>query len=259
MLLHKAETLNRVSLMIFLERHFQICARLSKRLVMTFELMKIATLPAGSRGDTAAAAQQLLDQGADANQATRTGLTPLMAAVDFNDLPLVEVLLRHGANANTAQGLVTVLMFAASRGNLSIVRLLIKHGAQVTTEELGCAVASAANERTVKAITDVLLDAGRNAINDLDRNGLAPIHRAVGANRLGVIKILLARCRSNEAHVFWLSSNSYCCNGGVKHWCVQGSSCRGSIRQRDYFFWIYSAHMRDRLGVRSRSCDQVFA
>ena len=77
-------------------------------------------------------AHDLLDVGADAGLAARNalGVAPLHAAVACGSLPLIELLLAHGANPNAGEaGGATPLHSAAGHGSREMVAKLLAHGA----------------------------------------------------------------------------------------------------------------------------------
>lgn len=77
-------------------------------------------------------ARDLLDAGADASRAARNalGVAPLHAAVACGSLPLVELLLAHGADPNAAEGGgATPLHSAAGHGSREMVAKLMAAGA----------------------------------------------------------------------------------------------------------------------------------
>ncbi len=80
----------------------------------------------------------LLNAGADPNIRTWNGSqTPVIRAVEMHDLPLVRLLLDHGANPNTPEPDFqrnTPLMLAAESGNQEITALLLAHGADPTAK-----------------------------------------------------------------------------------------------------------------------------
>ena len=74
--------------------------------------------------------EQLLKQGADANARNDAGATPLLWAA-ITDLERVRALVAHGADVNAKSGdSRTALMIAAGRpGNTAMVKFLLEHGA----------------------------------------------------------------------------------------------------------------------------------
>jgi ankyrin repeat protein len=72
----------------------------------------------------------LLDHGADPNYAVKH-ITPLISAVIEHDLPLVRLLLAHGAKVNTKMpNGNTALRLARREHDSDIERLLLKAGAK---------------------------------------------------------------------------------------------------------------------------------
>ncbi len=82
-------------------------------------------------------AQMLIQAGASVKAATRNGaLTPLVMAARNGSAPMVDLLLKAGADPNTtsANG-TTVLMQAAVAGNPDAIRLLLEKGANPNAKE----------------------------------------------------------------------------------------------------------------------------
>jgi hypothetical protein len=78
-------------------------------------------------------AKRLVALGADANRASRHGVTPLLLAVAGGHAELAAMLLQAGADPNAQDGFGrTALHEAAQRGDLAIATLLLRHGADVT-------------------------------------------------------------------------------------------------------------------------------
>ena len=84
-----------------------------------------------------ASVKLLLGAGANAKAANRYGSTPLSEAVVQGSGPMIEALLKSGADSNTAASAdgQTVLMTAARAGNLDAVTALLLHGADVNAKE----------------------------------------------------------------------------------------------------------------------------
>jgi ankyrin repeat protein len=82
-------------------------------------------------------AKLLINSGAKVTAATRVGaITPLFMACRNGSGPMIELLLKAGANANssTSEG-TTALMMAASSGSPDGIRVLLDHGADVNAKE----------------------------------------------------------------------------------------------------------------------------
>ena len=79
----------------------------------------------------------LLSRGANVDERSSDGLTPLMFAAGGDDITCVQILLDHGANVNaiTTAGYSVLFDAAYSSAKLSrcpIMRLLVMHGAHLT-------------------------------------------------------------------------------------------------------------------------------
>jgi len=96
------------------------------------------------------AALALLELGADASKAVGDGgYTPLMLATANHDQPLVQALLKKGADVNARNsGGVTALMIAAANSRADMVELLVHAGANVNAQtERGDTALSIAREK----------------------------------------------------------------------------------------------------------------
>ncbi len=102
--------------------------------------------------------RDLIAAGADVNVADeRFKITPLMAAAMYNYQEVVELLLAHGAKADTERyDGKTALSAAASQGHANIIQILLKAGAK---KNIGQALVTAAKQGHEKAVR-VLLSAG---------------------------------------------------------------------------------------------------
>jgi ankyrin repeat protein len=82
-------------------------------------------------------AQLLVQSGANVKAVTRNGaLTPIFMAAKNGNPRMIEVLLKGGADVNTADvNGTTVLMIAATAGNPEAVQVLLKNGATVNAKE----------------------------------------------------------------------------------------------------------------------------
>ncbi|HLK55779.1 MAG TPA: ankyrin repeat domain-containing protein [Chthonomonadaceae bacterium] len=106
-------------------------------------------------------AQMILARGADVNSRVLEGTTPLFAAAEADDLPMVKLLLANGANVNIKNDWdfehSAALSMAADKGNLKMVQLLLDHGANVNSAaRFGSALTHAALNKNI-AIVRLLL------------------------------------------------------------------------------------------------------
>jgi ankyrin repeat protein len=107
--------------------------------------------------------QILLDHGADLEAADASGRTPLHQAVERNNVPLATLLLRCGANAEAVTpGGMKPLWVAASKGSESVAKLLLQCKADVesfNTKSGTTALFEAVNQGHI-ALIKLLLDNG---------------------------------------------------------------------------------------------------
>src|SRR5262249_25146861 len=135
----------------------------------------------------------LLKHGADVN-ATRLG-TPLQCAVWGRQLEAAKRLLVSRADANATADTTDSsrpLHTAAMNGDLAIVKLLLEYGAKVDpVDETGQTPFSLAVRENHLGVAQVLLKAGA-AVNSKDRSfGWSPLHAAVNARSVEMVKFLL--------------------------------------------------------------------
>lgn len=100
--------------------------------------------------------EALIKAGADANSVKANGTTALMIAASSGSVDAVKVLLSHGAEVNAKESAhgQTALMFAAALNRDVVIRELVAHGAQAN-------ITSAANK-----ITRVRYDQDGNIVED---------------------------------------------------------------------------------------------
>src|SRR6266581_2729869 len=89
------------------------------------------------RADDLETADLLIRAGANASTANREGVTPLQLAAINGNAPMIEKLIKAGANPNAALSKFgdTALMLAARTGKVDGVKVLLDHGAQVNAIE----------------------------------------------------------------------------------------------------------------------------
>ncbi|KAL1852807.1 hypothetical protein Daus18300_012051 [Diaporthe australafricana] len=157
-----------------------------------FEVLRFV-VSAGAPFDTPDDATQLRDR-------SRLRNSPLQAAVDVDNEPMVSWLLELGANVNYDGGyLESPLSIAASRGNLSLVERLLEAGAEVNPrtadddEWSPVSPLAAACDTGRIAIIERLLGAGA-ALDPKEcegRSELSPLWWAVKADSLETVTLLL--------------------------------------------------------------------
>ncbi|CAD6500059.1 BgTH12-04164 [Blumeria graminis f. sp. triticale] len=112
------------------------CARKTHQLNQEFLLIGLMR---SSEKNKFAATKYLLDQGAQSDEAIGKAvkrLSPLLRAVERNNIEIVQLLLKYGANPDTADKKGrTALMTAAWRNHWHILNLLIHKGASINAQD----------------------------------------------------------------------------------------------------------------------------
>ena len=190
-----------------------------------------APLHEAARKGNAAAAEALLDNGANPSPVTVNGTTPLHRAATWNVIDVTDVLLRHGADPNAQDydegwtllhdaviwngfeepqvivpllvhadtdpdvedGLgLTPLHWAASNGSVYAVELLLDHGADPNTrDDNGETPLHWAARYGHLSVIRVLLDDRKTDVNAGDQKGYTPLHSAAVNNILDLVELLL--------------------------------------------------------------------
>jgi len=148
---------------------------------------------AAAKGDRQAVAS-LLTQRVDPNQAQGDGMTALHWAAYANDVQMVEMLLKAGANINVTTRLaaLTPLFVAAREGHAAVIDLLLKAGADAnSTNSTGATPLMLASGDL--ASVKLLLDHGANVNAKENTWGETPLMFASAFNRVDVVKLLMAR------------------------------------------------------------------
>lgn len=120
----------------------------------------------------------ILQRGANANMADRSGLTPLLSAAQIGFVDGAQILIARGAQVNLGNGRgETALHIAVQRRDIAMVRALIAAGADAdqqdniagksprdyaTDDSRAAAVLAALNERRAGAATEAPRPAGPN-------------------------------------------------------------------------------------------------
>lgn len=116
--------------------------------------------------------QWYLNRSSDVNYLKSDGSTPLMSAVLFQHVEIVDRLLSAGADVNTRNGRrINALMMASAGGNIELVKLLIEHGAKLNDfDEEGRTALMAAVMNCRKDVARLLIERGAKQ-NVKDTNG----------------------------------------------------------------------------------------
>jgi ankyrin repeat protein len=154
-----------------------------------------ASLPDAVQNDDQATVQALLRQKVDVNAAQGDGTTALHWAAFNDNLNLTKLLLAAGANvkATTRDGAITPLMMACRNGSAPMIDLLLKAGANPNSATVTgtTALMMAASSGSADAVR-VLLDHGAN-VNATDvAHGQTALMFAASLNRADTIKVLMA-------------------------------------------------------------------
>jgi uncharacterized protein len=109
-------------------------------------------------------ASKLMERGANANYgADRGTLTPLMLAALNGPAPMVELLVKYGADVNAQASGSTALTEATRKGDPKVLRVLLDAGANPNVPMLdGSAPACYAKTHGYKEAQELLLAAGAN-------------------------------------------------------------------------------------------------
>ena len=163
--------------------------------VFTGASLFAASLPEAVQNDDQAAVQALLKQKVDVNAAQGDGTTALHWAAFNDNLDLAKTLLAAGANvkATTRDGAITPLMMACRNGSAPMIELLLKAGANPnsSTATGTTALMMAASSGSADAVK-LLLDHGAN-VNAADlAHGQTALMFAASLNRADTIKVLMS-------------------------------------------------------------------
>jgi ankyrin repeat protein len=149
-------------------------------------------LDAVRTGDAQSVRSLLRQKSTDVNLAAADGTTPLHWAVQRDDAPTVEMLLRAGANVKAANRYgVQPLAIASANGHAGILTLLLDAGADpnagLSPDETPLMTAARAGK--VDALKVLIAHGAR--INDRDSKGQTPLMWAAARNNAGAVRLLI--------------------------------------------------------------------
>nr|XP_022306290.1 uncharacterized protein LOC111112787 isoform X2 [Crassostrea virginica] len=134
----------------------------------------------------------LIKCGADCNQANKEDTSPLFAASLDGHVDVVNLLIKCGANCNQAdeEG-ITPLFAASSNGHVDVVDLLIKCGANyIEADEEGITPLYDASLAGHVDVVDLLIKCGADC-NQADRERRTPLYAASLAGHVDVVDLLI--------------------------------------------------------------------
>lgn len=141
------------------------------------------------------AVDRLIASGVDVNFANINAFTPLMAAAQWKELDIVEVLLAHGASTSTPDNSNgrTPLMYACLSGCSQCVALLVQAGSPVNVrDDTGLTPLMLAAVTGELAMVKHLVNAGAK-LDAQDEQGFRPVDWAHKWGRKTVVSYLLSR------------------------------------------------------------------
>ena len=155
---------------------------------------EITALMKASRQGHIDIVQLLYERGADVNAKLKDSYTALHFAVQFENVAVVELLLKQGANIETTAGRFgfTALMEAVQRGWNPTADVLLQAGACVsTTSNKGATALAVAAYNGHERMAKILLDSGAD-LESKDEEGSTPLSAAAIADKAEIVKMLLA-------------------------------------------------------------------
>jgi ankyrin repeat protein len=141
-----------------------------------------------------AMAEKLLAAGADPNKALMSGETPLMVAAKRGNMDTVRVLLKGGANPNAQEDNAgqTALMWAISQHQAPVVAELVKHGADVElASKVGTTPLMFAAQQDDVESARILIGAGAKVNDAQPKSGLTPLLIATAMSNAKTVDLLL--------------------------------------------------------------------
>jgi ankyrin repeat protein len=177
----------------------------------------------------------------------------LLAAIDDNDLPGADRLIRGGADVNRRGPLpVTALMLAAGRGSTQMVGKLLAAGADVHAVDstMGASPLHFAAQGGVIDIAQLLLDAGAFINLQSATVGLTPLITAIWAKQVPMVRYLLARGAAIEIKTHL---------GGATAWDFVGQGVQWTAGFTEPEAEVWGRQIRDLLEQQQARDEAVLA
>jgi len=135
-----------------------------------------------------AIASELIARGVDANSFKGEG--PIIAAVKNQDLPMVKLLVKHGADVNAKKKLGKApIDIAGENGDIEMMRFLMKSGAKLDTNSFGGGPLTSAARKGKAEMVRSLIELGVN-VNEKSFWG-TPLSSAASEGHLEVVQMLI--------------------------------------------------------------------
>lgn len=122
-------------------------------------------------------AELLIAHGAPLNSCNQEGFSPLVRAAADNNVPMVELFLRHGAQLFTSTR--TAMIEAAAEGHVDVMNVLISYGSFVDEVRWGKTPLKAAIDAGAVHAVQLLLDSGARLDDVIMRYALEAGHSTV--------------------------------------------------------------------------------
>ncbi|MHB1946954.1 MAG: ankyrin repeat domain-containing protein [Gammaproteobacteria bacterium] len=136
----------------------------------------------------------LLRNKADPNAGQKSGLTPLLIAIEYGHLSIVKLLIKHGAKIRSGKQGSTPILIAAARGHLDIAQYLLskifnKSDPNQPNEKGIAPITAAAAGGFVEIMKELLKH--KIKLNVADEKGLDPLMFACRYGQEEAVKLLL--------------------------------------------------------------------
>ncbi len=144
-----------------------------------------------SQNGRAEAVEILIQAGADLNQARNDGGTPLYIASEDGHNKVVEILLKAGADLNQGYHGVTPLYISSQNGHSNVVEILLKAGADLNQGYHGATPLFIASQNGHAGVVQILVEATGADLNQDPDDGATPLFMASQSGHVEIVEILV--------------------------------------------------------------------